>query len=69
MFQTAKRATEKRSWKAKYSDTKETVATQHVEGQHFMRDAAERVSGEAKEIMIDTTWNELKKLWDEASYS
>ena len=41
---------------------------QYVEGLHFMRDAAEQVSPQAKQTMIDVMETELDKLWKEAAH-
>lgn len=43
--------------------------TKRVEGRHFMRDAAESVSTEAKQLMIKVMEEELDKLWQEAQHS
>ena len=41
---------------------------QYVEGLYFMRDAAEQVSPQAKQTMIDVMEKELEKLWQEAAH-
>ena len=39
------------------------VSTVKVEGRHFMRDAADSSSPQVKETMINTTMEELEKIW------
>lgn len=41
---------------------------QYVDGLYFMRDAAEQVSPQAKQTMIDVMETELDKLWKEAQH-
>lgn len=69
VFQTKKQASKRASWTAKETGSRQAAATQQIPGKHFMRDAAEAVSEQAKTVMIDVMTDELEKLWKEASHS
>ena len=68
LFVTQKKAAKKSMWTAKETGSRKIAATQQIPGKYFMRNAAEAVSPQAKETMIDEMTALLEKQWEEAEY-